>query len=97
MIHEDKRRFMRMMVNTQAQLTVLSTGHKLQGTCHDLSATGLSIIVDEPLEINEMLEVFIDSHGGSIPPLNAHVKVIRCGNNSEGEGYILGLEIVQFN
>jgi hypothetical protein len=96
MLHEDKRRFMRMLVDTKARLTVLESGQRLEGICHDLSATGLSIEVSEPVEPDTMIEVHIDSTSEAIPPLNAHARVIRCSNEQE-EKYTLGLEITQFN
>ncbi|MBQ4836879.1 MULTISPECIES: PilZ domain-containing protein [Pseudoalteromonas] len=98
MIHEDKRRFMRMMVNAQAELTVNQSGEKLLGTCQDLSATGLSIEIEHPLEIGEMVAVFINSKSTTIPPFNASAKVVRCSSNEATEdSYVVGLEIVQFN
>ncbi|OHU86581.1 MULTISPECIES: PilZ domain-containing protein [Pseudoalteromonas] len=96
MLHEDKRRFMRMMVNAKARLTILETGLTFEGKCHDLSATGLSIEVSEPVEPNTMMEVHINSSSTAIPPLNAHANVVRCAQEQDGT-YILGLEITQFN
>ncbi|WMN60389.1 PilZ domain-containing protein [Pseudoalteromonas xiamenensis] len=96
MIHEDKRRFMRMNVNTQATITVLDTGQKLQAHCQDLSATGMSLLVSEPVEVNAMLEVYIDSSGSTTPPLSAHARVLRVTQEGDGE-YIVGVEISKFN
>ena len=96
MLHEDKRKFMRMMVNAQAKVTLLESGEVFQGTCTDLSATGLSIVIEQPLEMNTMTEVHINSTSAAIPPLNAHAKVVRCSQDNDNQ-YILGLEISQFN
>ncbi|CAH9054800.1 hypothetical protein PSECIP111951_01111 [Pseudoalteromonas holothuriae] len=96
MLHEDKRRFMRMMVNAQARLTLLESGLTFEGKCHDLSATGLSIEVTEPVEANTMIEIHIDSTSDAIPPLNAHANVVRCAQEQEGQ-FMLGLEIIEFN
>ena len=52
MINEDKRRFMRMSVDAVAKLTELESGKVHQGVCHDLSATGLSVTVSDPIEAN---------------------------------------------
>ncbi|KZN61469.1 PilZ domain-containing protein [Pseudoalteromonas luteoviolacea] len=98
MIHEDKRRFMRMMVNAQAELTVSQTGEKIVGVCQDLSATGLSVEIESPLEVGELITVFINSKSATIPPFNANAKVVRCGSTeSSPDSYIIGLEIVQIN
>ena len=96
MLHEDKRRFMRMMVNAQAKITLLETGLSIEGTCNDLSATGLSIEIEESVDKEAMVEVYIDSNSASTPPLNAHAKVVRCSQEQDGS-YLLGLEITQFN
>ncbi|MBE0367502.1 PilZ domain-containing protein [Pseudoalteromonas sp. MMG013] len=96
MLHEDKRRFMRMMVNAKAQIKLLESGLTLEGICNDLSATGLSIEIEEPIEMDTLVEVYIDSNSSSTPPLNAHAKVVRCTQEQE-PGYLLGLEITQFN
>ncbi|MFC3032367.1 PilZ domain-containing protein [Pseudoalteromonas fenneropenaei] len=96
MLHEDKRRFMRMSVNTTATVTVLESGHKVKAKCQDLSATGMSLVVSEPVEVNTMIEVFIDSSGNAIPPLSVHAKVLRVTQDNEEE-YIWGIEINQFN
>ncbi|KID57320.1 pilus assembly protein PilZ [Pseudoalteromonas luteoviolacea] len=98
MIHEDKRRFMRMMVNAQAEVTVSQSGEKFLGTCQDLSATGLSVEIDHPLEVGELVTVFINSKSTTIPPFNASAKVVRCSSDENAtDKYVVGLEIVQFN
>ncbi|ALO41829.1 PilZ domain-containing protein [Pseudoalteromonas phenolica] len=96
MLHEDKRRFMRMMVNAEAKISVLEQQLTLVGKCLDLSATGLSIAIEQPLEVDTLLDIHINSSSASIPPLNAHTKVVRCTQDEQGE-YVLGVEIVQFN
>ena len=96
MLYEDKRRFMRMMVNAEAKISILEQQITLTGRCIDLSATGLSVAVEEPLEVETVVDVHINSTSASIPPLNAHTKIVRCTQDDEGQ-YILGLEIIQFN
>ncbi|WP_419149345.1 PilZ domain-containing protein [Pseudoalteromonas 'SMAR'] len=96
MINEDKRRFMRMTVEAVATITELESGQQYQGVCQDLSATGLSVAVNEPIEANTMVDIFIDSSGEMIQPLHAHANVIRCTQEQEGQ-WIVGLEITQFN
>ncbi|TMP79830.1 PilZ domain-containing protein [Pseudoalteromonas phenolica] len=96
MLYEDKRRFMRMMVNAEAKISILEQQITLTGRCIDLSATGLSVAVEEPLEVETVVDAHINSTSASIPPLNAHTKIVRCTQEEEGQ-YILGLEIIQFN
>lgn len=96
MLHEDKRRFMRMNINADATVTVLETGFKQGAKCQDLSATGMSLVVSEPIDVNAMLEIHIDSSGSNVMPLVAHAKVLRVRQEQDGE-YIVGVEITQFN
>ncbi|RRS07082.1 PilZ domain-containing protein [Pseudoalteromonas sp. J010] len=96
MINEDKRRFMRMSVDAVAQLRELESGKTHQGVCHDLSATGLSVTISDPVEANTVVDIFIDSSGDMIQPLSAHATVIRCSQEQDGQ-WIAGLEITKFN
>jgi hypothetical protein len=96
MLNEDKRRFMRMMVNANVKITLLETGLSIEGTCNDLSATGLSIEIEDPVDMNTMVDIYIDSKSASTPPLSAHAKVVRCSQEQDGK-YLMGLEITQFN
>lgn len=96
MINEDKRRFMRMSVDAVAKLTELESGKVHQGVCHDLSATGLSVTVSDPIEANSTVDIFIDSSGDMIQPLSAHATVIRCSQEQDDQ-WVVGLEITKFN
>ena len=96
MLQEDKRRFMRMLVDAEAKISVLEQQLTLVGKCLDLSATGRSIAVEQPLEVDTILDIHIDSSSASIPPLNAHTRVVRCAQDEQGQ-YVLGVEIVKFN
>lgn len=96
MLHEDKRRFMRMNINADARVTVLETGFKLAAKCQDLSATGMSLVVTEPMDVEAMVEIHIPSSGANVAPLVAHAKVLRVRQEQDGE-YIVGVEITQFN
>ena len=96
MLNEDKRRFMRMLLNAKATVFVPEQEMTLSGICIDLSATGLSVSIDSPLEIDTLVDVSINSSSESVQPFNARTHVVRCTQN-QSEEYILGLEIVQIN
>ncbi len=98
MLYQDKRNFFRMMVNAQVQLTLLDSeaGREMHGICQDLSATGMAIELDEPLEVNTEIKVQIESSNNGVPSLDAIAKVIRC-TFLESEDYLIGLEIVEMN
>jgi len=94
----DKRNYFRMMVNSDVQIMVNDpeSGRILNGICRDLSATGMSVEVDEPLEMGQMLHVRLESTNPSLVPLDAHAKVVRCGAESD-ELYLLGLSFIELN
>lgn len=98
MLHEDKRSFFRMMINADLSVTLLDdeAGRVIDGVCRDLSATGMAIELDEPLEIGVHCRIRLDSTNVAIPPLDAIVRVHRCSAESDN-AYIIGTEIVEFN
>lgn len=96
MFYQDKRRLMRMMVNTEAKISIVEQQITIFGRCIDSSEIGLSVAVEEPIEVETVVDVHINSTSSSIPPLNVHTKIVRCTQNEEGQ-YILGLEIIQFS
>ncbi|ATC94253.1 hypothetical protein PTUN_a1652 [Pseudoalteromonas tunicata] len=87
-----------MMVNAEVQLTLIDSeaGRQIDGVCRDLSATGMAIEIDEPIEMNITLKVKIASSNNSVPSLEALAKVVRC-TSLESNEYLLGLEIIEMN
>ncbi|CAM3054214.1 PilZ domain-containing protein [Pseudoalteromonas distincta] len=98
MFNDDKRNFRRMQVNTTANLTSIEpiAGLSYTAECVDLSATGLSLHLDDFLELDTILSVDIASTHPSIEPLKATAKVIRASKEDDGT-VTAGLEIIQFN
>ena len=94
----DNRHYFRMMVNADVQLLINDpeAGRTLDGICRDLSASGMAVEVDEPLEMGTMLRVRLESANASIPPLDASAKVMRCSQESE-DIYQLGLAFMALN
>jgi hypothetical protein len=96
--HNDKRNYYRMMVNAQVQLMINDpqSGRVINAICRDLSSTGMSLEIDEPLEMGIMLYIKMESSNPSIPPLSAHAKVMRCAQEQE-DCYQLGVQIIELN
>lgn len=94
----DNRNYFRMMVNADVKLMINDpeSGRSIDGICRDLSATGMSVEIDEPLEMNTLVRVRLDSANASVPPLDAVAKVMRCSQESE-EVYQLGLAFMELN
>ncbi|MCQ8877258.1 PilZ domain-containing protein [Pseudoalteromonas shioyasakiensis] len=98
MFNEDQRSFRRMQINAKARLITLEpvANQQFEALCVDLSATGLSLHLDEFLEVGTVVKVNIDSTSSAIAPLDATAKVIRASKESDGT-ISAGLEIMQFN
>ncbi len=94
----DKRNYFRMMVNAEVQMMINDpeSGRGLSGICRDLSATGMAVEVDEPVEMGTMIHLRLESTNSSVVPLDAHAKVVRCSQESE-DLYQLGLTFIELN
>jgi c-di-GMP-binding flagellar brake protein YcgR len=94
----DNRHYFRMMVNASVQLMINhpEVGRVIEGICRDLSASGMSVDVDEPLEMGTLIKVKLESANASIPPLDATAKVMRCSQEQE-DNYQLGLAFIDMN
>ncbi|RDV27451.1 PilZ domain-containing protein [Alteromonas aestuariivivens] len=97
--YDDKRNFFRMMVNSPCLLEVNDeeSSRTLQAVCKDISATGMSLEVEEPsLEIGTKVNVSIDSQSSQVPSLSAVATVVRCEPESESS-CVIGVEISEMN
>jgi hypothetical protein len=93
--YSDKRTFYRMMVNSPCELALLGdpAQRTMQAICKDISATGMSLEIDQPtIEIGTLLDVSIDSNSDQIPAIMAKAKVIRCTSEAESS-CLLGVQI----
>ena len=94
----DSRHYFRMMVNAEVKIMINDpeAGRVIDGICRDLSASGMSVDVEEPLEMGTLMRVHLDSANASVPPLDASAKVMRCIQENE-ESYQLGLAFIDMN
>ncbi|MDN4501443.1 PilZ domain-containing protein [Alteromonadaceae bacterium BrNp21-10] len=93
--YDDKRNFFRMMVNSGCELVIHDeeSSRTISAVCRDISATGMSFEVDEPIELGTKIEVSIESTSSQIPSLQASTKVLRCITQSD-DSYSVGVEII---
>ncbi len=90
----ERRNFIRMAVKAEVSIKRLD-GSKLVGKSHNLSATGLSVALSEALNLDEQVDIFIDSSGEGIRPLEASAKVVRV-DAIDNEQFSIGLTITDF-
>ena len=95
---DDKRNFYRMMVNKEVNVTILDdeANSSTIATCRDLSATGMAIELQHPIELGTGIRVKVDSGTVNVPALDAQGKVVRCFEESE-ESFLIGIEITDFD
>jgi hypothetical protein len=96
--HDDKRSFFRMMVNADLELILDDSGIdvEIEAVCREISSTGLSAEVSEPVEVGALVKAKLSSHNPSVPPFSANAKVVRCAQEFD-DSYVLGLEFIEFN
>lgn len=94
--YSDNRNFFRMMVNTNIEITIsdADAGRKLDAVCRDLSATGMAVESDEPIEVGTNVICQLEGASPELPALKASATVVRC-SQEEGGCYLLGVEIIE--
>ena len=92
--YDENRGFFRMMVNTSIEVVISDddASRKMTAVCRDLSATGMSIETDEPIEPGTKLKCRVESTINDVPALQASAVVVRCTQEDSGV-YMLGVEI----
>ncbi|MGL1959183.1 MAG: PilZ domain-containing protein [Colwellia sp.] len=95
---DDKRDFYRMMLNSEVILTIIDdeTNSQITATCRDLSATGIAIEIEHPIELGTHVRVKVDSSGNQVPSLDISGKVVRV--DEEGSNcYLIGILIEEID
>jgi len=95
---DDKRNFYRMMLNSEVIVTIIDdeANSQVKATCRDLSATGMAIEVEHPLELSTHVKVKLDSASEQVQALDLRGKVVRV--DEEGEGcFLVGISIEELD
>jgi hypothetical protein len=90
--YSEKRDFHRMQMNSEIELTD-GNGFSLPGICKDLSGTGMQLFVEKAFSEGDEIHTLLPSTSEQFPPFETVCRVLRC--ESEGDGFLLGLEIVK--
>lgn len=89
--YDEKRDFIRMRMNAQAQIFVAGESTPLTALCQDFSAVGMSLVMDQPLPLGSQIRVVIESPNEQLSSLDAQAEVVRC--DADGNQYRHGVEI----
>ncbi|MGM0481444.1 MAG: PilZ domain-containing protein [Pseudomonadota bacterium] len=84
--NDENRNFMRMSVNADAKIVAGSGQHEqiIDAVCLDLSATGASLQIQQPLTESQQVVIYVKS-GGQVPPLKALAEVVRSQRLDNGD------------
>lgn len=91
--YSEKRDFVRVKIEIPHEIICIGKFGTKAGLCRDLSAGGLQIELQEPLQIEDTLEVHIVSSYSHTPELRAHTKIVRVTPSENG--YTVGLKITE--
>lgn len=93
--YNEKRDFIRMKVDTEITLTLVDSKEQFTAICRDLSGKGMLIEVEQAVAEGSICDTCLPSNNDAFPGLDAQIKVLRCSPNESGEGYQLGVEILE--
>lgn len=88
----DKRSFHRMELNLP--IVISKNGQTYNGTCLDLSSTGMGIsFTTNELHSEDKVDIQLDTNDERFPPLNAEAKLIRVEEHEDGS-YTAAVEFI---
>jgi len=93
--YQEKRNFIRMKIETPAQVELQDGDKRLSGICRDLSGGGMLVELESALPVGAEVKVQIASAHGHAPMLEAITEVARvvAQPGEEEVPCLLGLEI----
>ncbi|WJW74739.1 PilZ domain-containing protein [Thiohalobacter sp. IOR34] len=94
--YEEKREFMRMLLDCELQCQDVVSGERLLGRAHDLSSEGLAFSLERSFAPGDRLEVRIEPERALVPPLHAEVEVLRVEPAGPGGGFRHGARILAY-
>lgn len=83
-VKPERRDFMRLAINTEAEVRSLPGGHSLSVRLADLSASGCSFFSGARFDPGQQVEVLIQSPSASIEPFQRTGEVIRVVPGEQG-------------
>ena len=90
--NDEKRVFRRMAI--EAAVTVNLGNTQLQGTCKDLSSTGMLIELHQAnLNPGDQIQVLLATQDSRFPPLDVEAKVLRV--KKEDGAYVVATEFLK--
>jgi len=92
--YDDKRNFYRMLLNSEVEITIIDdeANSKIYATCRDLSATGMAIEMNHPMELGTLVRMKIESLNNNVQAFDAKGKIVRIVEENT-DCYLIGITI----
>jgi hypothetical protein len=94
--YDEKRDFIRMNTEHALQFRALGASEMQQGTCCNLSATGIMFTTENAIPDGTELEINITPEYSVVSPFDAVVKVIRSMSSDSPDQFTIAGEITSF-
>ncbi len=90
LIDDERRKFLRLMADTEATVTKQVNAETVSVRLINLSPSGCAFSTETPIEANERLEVSVRSPSERIEPLICSGHVVRV--DRDAQHYLVGVE-----
>lgn len=94
--YEEKRDYIRMRIDADADVSLIHAGQVISAVCIDLSSSGMQIQASRSFTVGDKLSVHIDSDHSALKGLEADTEVVWVTNQDDG-GQKLGLSILDIH
>ena len=84
-----------MTINTRLFFTISGENKIYDGSCKDLSHTGIKFVTEHPLSQGTILEITIDTNDSKFKSLKAKIEVIRAMHTNDNK-YIVAGKILEY-
>jgi hypothetical protein len=95
--YEEKRDFIRMTADHVLHYREIGSEETRQGTCRNISASGILFTSDQAIPAGTELEINITPQFAVVSPLDAVVKVLRTQANGTPQHYTIAGMITSFS
>ena len=91
--YDEKRDYIRISVDCEIKYSLADSELEESGKVTNLSGRGMMFMTEQPLEIENRVEVRIQPENNITPPLHANVRIVRVNKLRHSEGYEIGAVI----
>lgn len=93
--YEEKRNYIRMKINSKAIIT--HDGNSQEAVCVDLSSSGMQLQCKDAIAVGQKVKIEIGTQHHQLSSLVATTEVIWSRPDDDGQGYVLGLTVLEMN